>query len=345
MFPRTETPPPLPRFARICAGISWVFIVVSPLVMYFAVTRARLTDAALLLLGFAVLRTLPVLAAAKREQLWAALRLPLVAVASAGASVVTGDPRALLVLPSLSQAAFAGVFFASLRGTPLVEHFARMQKPDLAPAQIRYCRTVTWVWGFVLSGAAVVGLALAAWASIAVWTAFTAVGCYVLVAVTFAIEYVVRKIRFREYGSTGVASLFDRVLAKLFPPPEPAPTPTPSRATRALTFGPVVEGRASVVVPADYVFFRGHFDGAPMLPGVAQITELVVPRARDSHPALGALRRLRRVRFRRPIFPGETVTVTIGEPDAGAGAQRDVTFELHVGEALVASGSLTFDPA
>jgi uncharacterized membrane protein len=182
--------------------------------MYFAVTRARLTDAALLLLAFAVLRTLPVLLAAKREHLWAALRLPLVAVASAGVSLVTGDPRALLVVPSLSQAAYAGMFFSSLRGTPLVEHFARMQKPDLTAEQVRYCRSVTMVWAIVLSAAAALGLALAAWAPIEVWTVFTAVGCYVLVAVVFAGEYVVRKIRFREYGRTPV----DWILSRVFPP-------------------------------------------------------------------------------------------------------------------------------
>lgn len=194
-----------------------LLVVASPLVFYVAITHARLEEAALVLLAFAVLRTVPALFAAKREHVWAALRLPLVAIVSAAASVTTGEPRALLVLPSLSQAGFASVFLSSLRGMPLVEHFARMQKPDLTPEQVRYCRSVTTVWGVVLGLAAVIGLALAAWAPIAIWTAFTAVGSYVLVAVVFSTEYVVRKIRFREYGRMPV----DRALAKLFPPRTP----------------------------------------------------------------------------------------------------------------------------
>jgi uncharacterized membrane protein len=192
-----------------------VLVVASPVVFYFAVTRARIGEGALFVLAYAALRAVPIFMAAKREQRWAALRLPLVALVSAAVGVFTGEARALLLLPSLSQAAFAGVFLSSLRGMPLVEHFARMQKAHLAPEEIRYCRTVTIVWGVILSTAALVGLGLAAWGAIAVWTAFTAVGSYVLVGVVFGVEYVVRKIRFREYGSMPV----DRILSKLFPAP------------------------------------------------------------------------------------------------------------------------------
>lgn len=310
-----------PFWARLCAGLAWVFAALSPFVLYFAVTLARIELAAAILLGFALLRAIPAVLGARREHRLAALRLPLVAIVSAGVGVVAQDHRALLALPSASQLGFGMVFLGSLRGTPLVEHFARMKAPALGPAQRRYCRTVTVVWGVVLVAAALVGFALAAWAPLRVWAAFTGVGSYVLVGVVFSAEYLTRKLRFREYGESPI----DRVLARLFPRP---------RAVRALT------GETSVTLPPDLVFFRGHFDGMPILPGVAQLTEIVLPAARRLHPELGALRGLRRVRFKRPILPGETLHV---ELEAERGAPGDLRFALRIDGAVVASGTMRFD--
>lgn len=326
---------------RASTVASWVLVAASPLVLYVALSRARVLEAALLILAFAALKALPAFVQARRAQRIAALRLPAVAAGSALAGLVTGEPRMLLLLPSLSQLAFAGVFLGSLRGTPLVEHFARMQKPELRPEQVRYCRTVTWVWGIVLTVAAVAGLALAAWAPLAVWTAFTAVGSYVLVGVVSTVEWLVRKIRFREYGSWPL----DRLLASIFPPPASPPADAPDVRELILTLG--AERDAVVRVPPEYVFFRGHFDDVPMLPGVVQLTEIVVPLARRLHPDLGALRQLRRVRFRRPVLPGETVTVRMGERTTLATAEggSELTFDVRMGSVPVASGTLAFAQA
>lgn len=323
---------------RASTVASWVLVAASPLVLYVALSRARLLEAALLVLSFAALKAIPVLVQARPAQRLAALRLPAVAAGSALAGIVTGEPRMLLLLPSLSQLAFAGVFLGSLRGTPLVEHFARMQKPELRPEQVRYCRTVTWVWGIVLAVAAVGGLALAAWAPLAVWTAFTAVGSYALVGVVSTIEWLVRKIRFREYGSWPL----DRLLASIFPPSASPSLTEPEVRELALQRG--TERDAVVHVPPAYVFFRGHFDDVPMLPGVVQLTEIVVPLARRLHPDLGALRQLRRVRFRRPILPGEAVKVVLGERVTIA-TGFELTFDVRMGSVPVASGTLAFAPA
>lgn len=330
-------------WTRLSSAASWVLVLASPLVFYVSVRQARALDGALFVLAFVALRAIPTLLATKREHLWAALRLPLVALVTAAVGVLTGEPRALLVLPSLSQAAFAGVFLASLRGVPLVEHFARMQKTSLRPEEVRYCRRVTIVWGVTLSAAALFGLALAAWAPIEIWTAFTAVGNYVLVGALFAIEYVYRKYRFREYGSMPV----DRILSKLMPPPSSSSSAS-SNGVRDLGLDRLDDGRGAVAVPipTDYVFFRGHFPKVAMLPGVVQLSEIVVPLVRRRHPELGALRQLRRIRFRRPILPGETVDVELGSiesvtsPDS---PRSDIRFDLRVGDAVVASGTLSFE--
>jgi 3-hydroxymyristoyl/3-hydroxydecanoyl-(acyl carrier protein) dehydratase len=113
--------------------------------------------------------------------------------------------------------------------------------------------------------------------------------------------------------------------------------------------GTTDDGRTSdVVIPADYVFFRGHFPDAPMLPGVVQLTEILVPLIRRRFPELGAVKQLRRVRFRRPVLPGETLHIELGElehtpPSKTDGARAEVRFDLSVGSAVVANGSISFD--
>lgn len=315
----------------MCGGLSTLLAIGSPFVLFFAVRAGRVEEGALVLLAYALLRALPAVLAAERSQLLAALRLPLVAIAGATVGVVTHEARVLLVLPSASQAAFAAVFLSSLRGVPLVEHFARMKVAKLTWRHVRYCRTVTLVWGVILLTASLLGLLLAFVAPLGVWAAFSTVGSYALVALVFSTEYVVRKIRFREYGAFPV----DRLLRVFYPPP-PAPV-------TALDLSQAREGHVDVVLPPDYVFFRGHFDGAPILPGIVQLTELCVPLVRRLAPGVGALRGLDRVRFRRPIHPGERVSVDVRPEPAEAGSVDAVFgFELRVGAATAASGLLRF---
>ncbi len=207
---------PASRFARIARGASTVLALLSPFAFYAALTRGSMRKAAALVIAWVVLRGATLLAGASREQRRAMLPLPALGLGSALLGCCTGDARFLLLLPSLTQASFAVVFVVSLRAgaTPLVEHFARMQKPALPPAEVRYCRTVTLVWGAALSVAALAGVALAFAASLATWTAFTGIGSYVLVGALFSAEYVVRKARFRDYG----ANLLDRAIMRVFPP-------------------------------------------------------------------------------------------------------------------------------
>jgi uncharacterized membrane protein len=183
------------KAAAISGALAAILAVGSPVVLYYAVRRGRAYEGALLLLAYALLRAVPTVLAATKEQRRIAMRLPLIAVLSAIVGVVLDAPRALLVLPSASQLAFSATFLASLRSTPLVENFARMKHRELTPAQIAYCRTVTKVWAAVLGVSAAVGLALAAFASLEIWTWYTSVGIYVVVGMTYAIEYVVRRAR------------------------------------------------------------------------------------------------------------------------------------------------------
>jgi 4-coumarate--CoA ligase (photoactive yellow protein activation family) len=95
--------------------------------------------------------------------------------------------------------------------------------------------------------------------------------------------------------------------------------------------------RALVRPPAELVYFRGHFDEWPVLPGVAQLGLLAVREAVAAWPDLGALRRVRRLKFKRPIAPEQTLALSLVRVD-----DRRVDFDIEHDGALCSTGSLLF---
>ena len=80
----------------------------------------------------------------------------------------------------------------------------------------------------------------------------------------------------------------------------------------------------AVQLPRDYAWFDGHFEAYPVLAGAVQLKELLLPSVRRAFPELGRLERLSRVKFQRPIRPGDSVRVRLQRTP---GAAR-VRFEL-----------------
>jgi uncharacterized membrane protein len=193
--------------------ISALFILASPWVLYWTLSQHQIDIAAMTLIGWVIVRSIPVLLSAKREQRRAALQLPAIALGFAFLGWVSGNGTWFLILPSATQAAFGSAFLRSLSTTPLIEHFARMMKPELSVPEQAHCRSWTRVWGIYLLVLAAAGLVLARWATLAVWTVYVGVVSYVLVGVLFAVEYFVRKIQFRDYGRNPL----DWLLSKWFP--------------------------------------------------------------------------------------------------------------------------------
>jgi uncharacterized membrane protein len=103
----------------------------------------------------------------------------------------------LKLYPVLVNAALLAGFGYSLT-TPMsaVERMARLRGDDFPPVAQAYMRKVTQVWCgfFVFNGA--VAFATALWASEAVWSLYTGVVSYLLMAVLFGAEYLVR-LRFK----------------------------------------------------------------------------------------------------------------------------------------------------
>ena len=69
-----------------------------------------------------------------------------------------------------------------------------------------------------------------------------------------------------------------------------------------------------VSVPADSLWFQGHFPGDPMLPGIAQL-HLVMEALKEALGEGIRLAGLKRVRFKRVIRPGEAIAIA-AEPVA-----------------------------
>jgi uncharacterized membrane protein len=199
--------------------VSTLFLVASPFVLYWTLTHHDVAVAAVTLIAWAVVRIIPVLLSAKREQKWAALQLSAIALVFAATGWILDSGVWLLVLPSATQATFGLTFLRSVdrkrSRTPLIEHFARMVKAELSVDEQAHCRRWTVIWGCYLLVLAALGLVLAYAATLAVWTLYVGFVNYVLVGALFAVEYVIRKIRFRDYGRNPV----DWLLARLFPAP------------------------------------------------------------------------------------------------------------------------------
>lgn len=104
---------------------------------------------------------------------------------------------------------------------------------------------------------------------------------------------------------------------------------------------PITEGdktTASALVPANYRFFDGHFDGYPILPGVAQLHELVLPLTARVCPELGRLEQMLRLKFLGRVEPGDRAEVGL----TFSSEAPIVDFEINVGARKCSAGRLRF---
>jgi len=112
-------------------------------------------------------------------------------------------PWLLVFVPPVALNIAFGVFFATtLRPgrEPRIAAFARLERgAPLPPDLAIYTRRLTWIWTVLFFASAVIGVMLAAFAPLQVWSAFVNVASYVAVAVLFVGEYAYRRIRYRHY--------------------------------------------------------------------------------------------------------------------------------------------------
>jgi 3-hydroxymyristoyl/3-hydroxydecanoyl-(acyl carrier protein) dehydratase len=90
--------------------------------------------------------------------------------------------------------------------------------------------------------------------------------------------------------------------------------------------------RARLRVEPSSRAFAGHFEGAPILPGIAHLV-VVAHALRAMGGVAAGLRELPSVRFRHVIRPGDVIHV-VASPEAGGRCR----FEVRVGETLAVAG-------
>ena len=108
--------------------------------------------------------------------------------------------------------------------------------------------------------------------------------------------------------------------------------------------------RAVKCVSMDEEFFQGHFPGAPIMPGVLQVAAMsqvggaLFPEVTGRDPELVPwLKKMRRVKFRKPVYPGDLLLIEaeLIENDAADGLL--VKAKTSVGGAVTCQGELTLE--
>ncbi|MEO0453081.1 MAG: bifunctional UDP-3-O-[3-hydroxymyristoyl] N-acetylglucosamine deacetylase/3-hydroxyacyl-ACP dehydratase [Verrucomicrobiota bacterium] len=94
-------------------------------------------------------------------------------------------------------------------------------------------------------------------------------------------------------------------------------------------------------------FFQGHFPGHPVMPGVlqveamAQVASLLLLRQMDTPGKIGYFLSADKVKFRRPVFPGDTLFINV-EMTKSRGRIGKASCKCVVNDEVVSEGDLTF---
>ena len=98
---------------------------------------------------------------------------------------------------------------------------------------------------------------------------------------------------------------------------------------------------AEVCVPSGSPWFDGHFPGAPVLPGIAQLG-MVFDLIRHAFEGPIRVTEVSRVRFKQIILPEDRLVVTAEPRPVKTGMYA---FRINKGEELVCSGTMVVEAA
>lgn len=210
---------------RILALLSAPLIIGYPVLVYFSMQHySARTAAVVLLFGVSPLlvRALRSSASSRAQAAdpadvraagtWGWV-LPAGAVALILGALLADSVRSLLLVPVCVNGALLLSFGLTLfQKRSLVERFARLQHEDLTPHEQRWCRLWTMIWSAFFAFNIALATAFTATRSLEWWTLYNGLLSYLIMGMLFATEYVVRKWRFRRFGSHGL----DRALKWCF---------------------------------------------------------------------------------------------------------------------------------
>ncbi|MDF1790475.1 MAG: hypothetical protein P1U88_01125 [Thalassobaculaceae bacterium] len=171
-----------------------VLVLAYPLVVYVGLKYFDARSTAFGLLLLTVLRFLFLRAADPKMGSRAFAVVPIALTAGlVGLAFVFDADAYLLFYPVAINAVMLVLFAESLARPPtVIERLARISEPDLPPSGVRYTRKVTMAWCgfFILNGG--VALYTTTLSDLAVWTVYNGFVAYILMAVMFGGEYLVR---------------------------------------------------------------------------------------------------------------------------------------------------------
>ncbi len=131
-----------------------------------------------------------------------------------GGAAVWGSELALRFAPFAVSLTFIALFTISLKSTPIIERFARLERPDLPPDHVAYCTALTKVWIGVLSANSILILYACLFADTTLWTVLVGPVSYGFLGTVFAVEYVFRKWKFRDFNNRNIVDRLLRVVLR-----------------------------------------------------------------------------------------------------------------------------------
>lgn len=126
------------------------------------------------------------------------------------------------------------------------------------------------------------------------------------------------------------------------------PSPIPREldvlgTTRGQTEKGEVFVEVTLRVPEDLLYFSGHFQGDPVLPGVVQIANTALAQVERCWPDLGRLESVKRLKFIHIIRPADTIVLRLVRRSKPG--RRTIAMTISRDETtLCTSGVLTFSP-
>jgi uncharacterized membrane protein len=125
-----------------------------------------------------------------------------------------GHGDVIYFLPILINLFFFAVFARSLLPgeVPLITHLATRMDGKLSVTAIQYTRSVTVVWSVYFFAMTVVGVVLAAFAPVEVWSYFVNCLQYVLIPLMFIVEFLIRRRVLRDEVIYGFGTFIKRLL-------------------------------------------------------------------------------------------------------------------------------------
>ena len=199
------------RLATVGAVLIAIAFIAYPFAVYAGLRQWSVRFAALALLvvflPFAIVRLVKM----KRTDLTTVAMIPLVTVVLLVSGALFDEVGLMLAEPIAVHTILLITFATTMfRPPPMIERFARLQHKDLTDAELAWCRMWTQLWCAFFAVNAVVAAALIP-APMEVWALWNGLVVYALMGLMVGVEFIMRKLRFRRFGTGPV----DRLLMRL----------------------------------------------------------------------------------------------------------------------------------